>query len=314
MIWVRNGTYTLTSGLFLSKNCTEGNELVIQNYPGETPEVTCSNPETDAKRVNITGPYHVWDGIEVRGCYNGFNVHASNVKILNSKIHNNMLFGIVTVTNLGQLTNLEFAGNTIEVNGYVQSDTCTVGVKSSCTVHTLGGNPISAKNSHGIYLSDGNNCNGLNGVHVHHNLLRHAGGRGLQMNGSECSGVSSIQNVLVENNTFQDNSWGIALFYNINDIEISNNIFVINSWPATNDTDHTFIGLWGVENSEISNNEFTSSSSGVQPLRFYDNISGCPENNIDSNTWDVNSDDWLWNESGRSDFGSAFESVSGCGG
>lgn len=317
LIWVRNGTYTLTSGLFLSKTCTEGNELVIQNYPGESPKVTCSNPETDAKRVNITGPYHTWDGIEVYSCYNGFNVHASNVKILNSKIHNNMLFGIVTVTDQGELNNLEFAYNTVEVNGYIETADCTVGIKTDCDPHVAPWNPaenVSPKNSHGIYLSDGSNCNGLNGVHVHHNLLRHAGGRGLQMNGSECIGTSVIQNVLVEENTFENNSWGIALFYGVTDIEISNNDFVINSWPATNDTDHTFIGLWSVENSEISNNEFTSSSSGVQPLRFYDNISGCPENNINSNTWDVNSDDWLWNESGRSDFGSGFESVSGCGG
>ena len=315
LIVVRNGTYTLTSSLALSKNCSSGNPLTISNYSGESPKVTCSNPATDAKRVNMTGPYHTWDGIEIYGCYNGINIHASNVKVLNSKIHNNLLFGIITVTDQGELTNIEIAGNTVEVNGYIETADCTVGVKTDCDPHVAPWNPaenVSPKNSHGVYLSDGSNCNGLNGVHVHHNLLRHAGGRGLQMNGSECIGTSVIQNVLVEENTFENNSWGISLFYGVTDIEISNNDFVMNSWPATNDTDHTFIGLWAVENSVITNNTFTSGSSSVEPLRFYED-SGCPENDIDLNTWDVNSNNWLWNGSGRSDFGSNYESVSGCG-
>jgi hypothetical protein len=290
---------------------------VIQNYPGESPKVTCSSPETDAKRVNITGPFHVWDGIDIYGCYNGINLHASNVKILNSKIHNNILFGIVFVTNLGAVTGIEIAGNTVEANGYVESENCTVGVATSCTAHTLGGNPISPKDSHGIYLSN-SACGGIDGVHIHDNTTRHHGGRGIQLNGLEngdgspCA-ADGIKNVVIESNDILDGSWGISLFYGWANVQIIDNTFELNSWPTTNDTDHTFIGVWGANGLEVLNNVFSSSSSSMRPYMFFDNTVGCPTDDLDENTWDVNTDNWMWNNGGRSDFSSAFESVTGCG-
>lgn len=312
LIWVRNGTYTLSAALALNKDCAANVPVTIQNYPDEEPKVTCSNPESGAKRVEIYEPT-VWDGIEIYMCYNGINLFSGDVKILNSKIHNNMLFGILFVNNNGQIENVEIAGNTIELNGYVESETCTVGIKTSCTSHTLGGNPVSAKNAHGIYLSQGTNCNGIDGVHIHDNHLRHAGGRAIQTNGSECSDQDpDVRNVLIEHNTIENNSWGMAFFYRTSLFTIQNNTFIGNSWPDSNDTNHTFIGMWNLTSSDIKNNTFTSSSSSMQPL-FFISGSGCPTNDIDFNEWTLNTNNWIWADSGRSDFSTNFTSVSGCG-
>lgn len=59
LIQVREGTYTLTATLNLNKTCSEGNEITIQGYPGEDPIVTCSDPRTGAKRVELNGEWNI---------------------------------------------------------------------------------------------------------------------------------------------------------------------------------------------------------------------------------------------------------------
>ena len=323
LIWVRAGTYNITDVINLNKNCSSGNEIVIQNYPDESPKVVCTNPTAGGgnDRVEINGPYNVWDGIEISGCYDGIKNYVSHVKILNSKIHNNIFTGIVNVPLDGTMTNVEIVGNTIEANGYVESENCTVGDASNCTRYDdpfNPGNPISVKNIHQIYLSN-TTCENIDGVHIHHNILRNGGGRAFQMNGTDGGDGSAcqadgIKNVVFEDNTITNVSWGISGFYGISNVQIINNNFTINSWPTTNDSDHTFIGLWTVVNSTITGNTFTSTSSSVRPVQFYDDDSGCPPNEIEGNVWDISTDNWMWNGGGRSDFGSGFGSVSGCGG
>ena len=325
LIWVRNGTYNITDVINLNKTCTAGNWLTIQNYPGESPKVVCTAPTASGgnDRVEINGPYHVWDGIEISSCYDGIKNYVPHVKILNSKIHNNIFTGIVNVPISSTLTDVEIAGNTIEANGYIESENCTVGDASNCTRYDdpfNPGNPISVKNIHQIYISN-STCNNIDGVHIHDNVLRNGGGRAFQMNGTEggdgapCQ-ADGITNVVFEDNTISNTSWGISGFYGISGVQIINNDFTINSWPVTNDSDHTFIGLWALVNSVITGNTFNSTSSSVRPFNFFDNDSGCTDggnNDIDFNIYTINTNDWMYNEVVRNDFSSAYTSVTGCG-
>jgi len=322
-IWVRDGTYNTTSVINLNKSCSSGNEITVQNYPGESPKVVCTDPTAGGgnDRVEINGPYNVWDGIEVSSCYDGIKNYASHTKILNSKIHNNIFTGIVNVPLSGTMTDVEIAGNTLELSGYIESGSCTVGVATSCTRHDNPfdpGNPISVKNVHQIYISN-TTCNNVDGVHIHGNTIRNYGGRAFQMNGTEggdgapCQ-ADGIKNVVFEDNNVSGGSWGISAYYGISEIEVTGNTFTLDSWPATNDSDHTFFGIWGLTDSEISGNTLSSSSSSMRAFYFYDDDSGCPENLIGGSSWDLSTDDWMWSGGVRSDFSSAFGSVSGCGG
>jgi len=320
LIWVRDGTYNITSTINLNKNCSSGNEIVIQNYPGESPKVECTDPDAGggADRVEMNGQYNVWDGIEITSCYDGVKIYNSNNKVLNSSIHNNMFAGVQVVPLSGVIGGIEIAGNTIEVNGYVESGDCTVGVATSCTGHTFNSNPLSQKNVQQIYISNFT-CNNVDGVHVHGNTIRNYGGRAFQMNGTEggdgapCQ-PDGIKNVVFEDNVISGGSWGISAYYGVSQISVLNNQFTLDSWPTTNDTDHTFFGIWSLKDSEISGNMLSSTSSSMRAFNFYDDDSGCPENLIGGNTWDISTDNWMWSGGGRSDFGSGFGSVSGCGG
>ena len=144
------------------------------------------------------------------------------------------------------------------------------------------------------------------------------GGRAIQLNGltggdgSPCSSTG-INTITVQNNTITNSSWGMSLFYGWAAVTVDSNTFNIASWPTTNDTEHTFIGVWGANGLDVTNNSFTSSSSSVKPYMFFDATIACPTDDLDMNTFDLNTNDWMWNNSVRNDFTSAFESVTGCG-
>jgi len=301
LIHVRNGTYTLNSILSLNKNCTNGNEIIIRNYPGENPKIACNNPASsnDVKRVEANGQYNVWDGIEISNCWDGFKVHNSNNQILNSKIHNNIFSGIVISPLNPNISGIVIRGNTLEVNGYAESGNCTVGVATNCIEKTnpTNGQPLSLKNVQQIYFSN-STCNNIVGAQVDNNTIRNFGGRALQFNGltggsgSPCSS-NGIRNIIFENNTILNGSWGMSFFYGSGNNIIRNNTFALNNWPNTNDSEHTFMGLWGVRDTQITENQFNSNTT-VWPIYLSDSTSTCGTNNISSNTWDTNSNTWFY--------------------
>ena len=319
LIHVRNGTYTLNSILSLNKNCTNGNEIIIRNYPGENPKIACNNPASsnDVKRVEANGQYNVWDGIEISNCWDGFKVHNSNNQILNSKIHNNIFSGIVISPLNPNISGIVIRGNTLEVNGYAESGNCTVGVATNCIEKTnpTNGQPLSLKNVQQIYFSN-STCNNIVGAQVDNNTIRNFGGRALQFNGltggsgSPCSS-NGIRNIIFENNTILNGSWGMSFFYGSGNNIIRNNTFALNNWPNTNDSEHTFMGLWGVRDTQITENQFNSNTT-VWPIYLSDSTSTCGTNNISSNTWDTNSNTWFYNGGSRNDFSSSFSSLTGC--
>ena len=75
--------------------------------------------------------------------------------------------------------------------------------------------------------------------------------------------VRRIQNVLVENNLIENNSWGMVMYYNVERAVVRNNTVVIQSYPSTNESYHTFIGIYGSANNIIKNNIFYSTRSDV---------------------------------------------------
>lgn len=313
VIQVKNGTYDVfNTG---SRHGTESEPIYLEPYPGHNPVI--SGGQTPDDQIQLNAEWWVFKGFEIAGGYYCVRILDDHIVVADNHCHNSVYFGIVVVPADEEVSNIEISGNTIEAPGYVESGSCTKGVASSCTPHNFSGD-TSMKNRHGIYLSN-STCHNISNVHIHGNTIRHYGGRGIQMNGSEggdgapCS-ADGISNILIENNHISNGSWGMSFFYGATGIEVKNNTFTLDSWPSTNDSDHTFFGIWGLTASEISGNTLSSTSSSMRPFNFYDGSSGCPPNEIGQNTWNINTDEWMWNGSGRDDFSSGFGSVSGCGG
>lgn len=296
LIWVRNGTYTLTAKLNLSKTCTLGNEITIQNYPDESPVVTCNDPNTGTKRVEFNGQYNVWDGIEVKGCYEGFKVYTSNNTIQNSKIHHNLQHGIlIPVTNV-ELSGIKVHNNEIYHNGQDEAtgdNTCRDGT-----------NP---KLCHGIYISD-SGCNGTDGIEVTDNHIHDHAGRALQFNGEGCA--SWMDGTIVTGNTFENNSWNMVLFYQVRNSVITGNTFILNSWPTTNDSKHTHIAFYDSPNNTFYDNTLSATNSSVLAIRIMDEASET-QTSVDLNDWTQQGNGWTWNGSDRTDFSTQYKSVTG---
>lgn len=313
VIKVKNGTYgCLNTG---NRAGTSNNPIWVENYPGHSPVIACGT--CPSCRVELNSEYVYMRGFEIAGGWNCVRIQDDNIKFLNNNCHNSLWGGILVVPADEEVGNIEIAYNTSEVAGYVQSGTCTNGnVASSCTPHNNSGD-TSAKHRHEIYISNAP-CNGVNGVWVHHNTLRNTGGRAFQLNGltggsgAVCAGIG-LTGIIFEDNTISNTSWGVALFYGNSGNVFRNNTFTLNTRPSTNDTSHTFFGIYGIENTEISGNSFNSTNSGVTPYHFEDTSSGCPSNVFDDNMWDLNTNGWVWGGSNRNDFSTNFNSLSGCG-
>ena len=99
-------------------------------------------------------------------------------------------------------------------------------------------------------------CTGINNTVIRNNHIFGHGGKGILWNGFGCG--SEISNTVVKGNLIENNSWGIALFHNVTNAQITNNIFINDSRPNTNDVDWSFIGIWESRNNTITKNEFHS--------------------------------------------------------
>jgi len=179
-------------------------------------------------------------------------------------------------------------GNVIEKNG-IDSSACPSG-----------------KNCHGIYMSNFL-CTGVSNITIKRNVINDHPGRGIQFNGAGCS--SKMNDMLVENNLLENNSWGMVMYYNVERAVVRNNTVVIQSYPSTNDSNHTFVGIYGSASNIFKNNIFYSTRTDVSAVFIIDSTSA--NNTFDYNMWKVNTNNWQYKGSSRSDFTSKFASVTG---
>jgi parallel beta-helix repeat protein len=264
-----------------------GHKPVIDPGGGEYPEDCC--PSGGTPRVEIDAEWIIVEGFEIRYGWDGIKIYEGHNTIRNNWIHHNKKQGILVVST----NDIFIHGNTIEYNGTDQG-TC---IKSG---------EFSPKHCHAIYLSDFS-CEGVDNITIRGNLLSNHGGRGIQWNGLGCGSVK-MRNTLVENNIIENNSWGIVLYYNVENSLISNNTFVLESYPETNDNSHTFISIWDSTGNIITNNIFYSTRDDVSGVHIRDSES--TQNTFDYNLWKVENEWWVWEGGWRGDYNN-YQNVTG---
>lgn len=187
-------------------------------------------------RVEFNAEHVVFEGFEISCGFDGVTLHQGNNTIRNNYIHDNLYEGILIIS----ADNIVVEGNAISDNGVDPGECEFNGVSSP-------------KLCQGVYMSDFE-CTGIKNTVIRDNHIFGHGGRGILWNGFGCR--SEISNTVVDGNLIENNSWGIALFHDATDPQITNNIFINDLRPNTNDVDWTFIGIWGSENNTITSNEF----------------------------------------------------------
>lgn len=280
VITVRAGTYN--ENLVFRKSGTAEQPITLRNYPEETPIII---PGTGfAQRVELNAEYIIVEGFEIQGGYDGVKIYKSNNIVRNNYVHNNKFTGILIAATTTEISNVIVENNLVESNGFEPGT----------------GNPfsgLSLKNIHGIYISDFA-CVGTSNIAIRLNTILGHGGRAIQWNGDGCG--TKMRGTVVEGNLIENNSWGLALFYNVEGALITDNVFVFDRRPETNDTLWTFFGIWGSENNIISDNEFNSSLPDVAALIVVDEQS--THNTVDENTWRLNGSSWIWEGEERTDW------------
>ena len=288
-IQVKDGVYA--ERVNFVKNGTADNPIALVNYPGHAPVIDPGNgkyptdccPSSGTPRVEFNAEWTMIRGFEIRYGWEGIKVYKGHNTIEDNWIHLNKYGGITIVSTSDVLVR----GNVIEENG-IDPDACPSG-----------------KNCHGIYVSN-YLCSGASNITIKRNVVNDHPGRGIQFNGADCD--SLIEDIVVENNLLENNSWGMVMYYNVERAVVRNNTVVIQSYPSTNESYHTFIGIYGSANNIIKNNIFYSTRSDVSGPFIDDSQS--TNNTFDYNMWKVNSNYWQYN-GGRSDFTSKFSSASG---
>ena len=280
VITVRAGTYN--ENIVFSRNGTAELPITLKNFPDETPVII---PGTGlAERVELNAEYIIVEGFEIEGGYDGIKIYKSNNIVRNNYVHNNKFTGILIAATTSEISNVLVENNIVESNGFEPGSGDSY-------------SGISLKNVHGIYISDFA-CVGTSDITISNNTITGHGGRAIQWNGEGCG--TKMRGTIVEDNLIEDNSWGMALFYNVEGALITNNIFISDSRPETNDTFWTFFGIWGSENNTITDNSFTSTLPDITALIVVDEQS--THNTVDENTWDFPGNAWIWEGVERTDW------------
>lgn len=288
-IQVKDGIYEERVNIHVSG--TKDLPITLINYPDHSPVIDpgggqypteCCPPE-GTPRVEINAEWIILQGFEIRYGWEGIKIYKDHNTIRENWIHHNSFAGVLVVS----ASDVFIGNNTINNNG-TDEDSC---------ISPFSGerNP---KNCHGIYFSN-YFCDGMNNNTIRANAIRNHGGRGVQWN-SECDSRGVIRNTLVENNMLENNSWGMVMFFNTEDSTIINNTVVIEDYPSTNDSNHTFVGIYGSRNNIFMNNIFHSSRDDVFPLFILDEES--KQNSFDYNLWSENKGEWYWGGDWRGDF------------
>jgi len=282
-------TVCVKNGVYRGKVNISKTGIVLKNYPGHKPIIIPGYGL--GNRVEINAPETKVEGLEISGGYEGVKIYQPNTTIRNNYIHDNKFAGILIVSSDNNL----IVDNDIELNG-----TCG----RECDVP--GEERLSPKNVHGIYISD-YLCKGARNNIIRNNVIKDNPGMGINFNGSFCD--RGITGTIVERNELINNSWGIALFYNVRDSRFRNNRLSVSSHPKTNHTDFTHLGLWGSKNNLFHNNIFISIIPGYQPIRVYDEDS--EDQDVDGNTWSTKEEEWMWGGKELGSFKSSYKKTTG---
>lgn len=205
-IQVQNGTYTSSSRIEMSKNCTAAAPITLMAYPGAHPIYKAGY--SNFQEFHITGSWWIIDGFEVTGNYDGIKIdEGSHITLRNNWVHANQNQGIL-VGNEGSIGGDDLIyQNTIELNGQEGA-----GLTNPCNFN---GGVSSTRHCLAIHLSSG----GLNGVcsppqwqiknvTIKNNIIRMSGG-GIQFNASngkcDANDYAYLYNTRIENNIFEDN-------------------------------------------------------------------------------------------------------------
>lgn len=288
VILVKEGTYNRK--LNFTRSGTAENPIIVKNYPGHRPVLDFSTSPDEYPRVEFNAQYIVFEGFEIRNGWDGVKVYRPNNTIRNNYIYNNDYQGVLIIS----AGNVIIEGNTIRNNGAGTGQCLFDGVQS-------------VRHCHGIYISD-YFCAGTDNIVIRHNYIAGHGGRGIQWNGAGCA--SKMTHTLVEKNRIENNSWGMAIYYNVEHAVIKDNVFINRVRPRTNDTSWTFIGIWGSENNVVKNNIFYSTLPDFSALEVFDSESA--NNDVNNNLWKSEYTWWKWNGSWRSDWEN-YKAVTGWG-
>lgn len=288
LIVVKNGTYNGKLDFRISG--TAEKPITVKNYPGHSPVLDFAASPDQYPRVEFNAQYIILDGFEIRNGWDGVKVYQPNNTIRNNYIHGNTRQGILIVST----DNIIVEGNKIKDNGVATGQCLFDGVSSP-------------KHCHGVYISD-YKCTGADNIVIRGNYISGHGGRGIQWNGQGCA--SRMDNTVVEGNRIENNSWGLALFYNVWGAVIRNNKFINKVRPNTDDTSWTFMGIWGSQNNTIEGNVFYSTLTDFSPLEVFDSASA--NNAVNNNVWKSKYPRWKWEDSWRSDW-MDYKAVTGWG-
>lgn len=282
-------TVCVKNGVYRGKVNISKTGIVLKNYPGHKPVII---PGYDiGNRVEINAPETTVEGFEIRGGYEGVKIYKPGTTIRNNHIHDNKFAGILIVSTDNNL----IVDNDIELNGACGEE---------CDVP--GEERLSPKNVHGIYISD-YLCKGARNNIIRNNVIQDNPGMGINFNGSFCD--RGIIGTIVEGNELINNSWGIALFYNVRDSRFRNNRLSVSTHPDTNHTDFTHLGIWGSKNNLFHNNIFISIIPGYQPIMIYDRDS--EDQDVDGNIWSIKEEEWTWGGKELDSFKSSYKKTTG---
>lgn len=282
-IQVKNGVYT--ERVDFRRSGTSTNPITLINYPDHAPVIDPGGgkyPSDFLNRVEINAEWIIIEGFEIRYGWDGVKIYNPHNVVRNNWIHHSRYQGILIVST----NDIYVEGNTIEYNG---TD------PGACFKNEWGGE--SPLHCHGVYMSDFL-CKGMIGITIRNNTLSNNPGRGILWNGLGCT--TKMQNTVVEGNLINNNSWGIALYYNVEGALITNNIFINESRPVTDDINWTFVGIWRSQDNTISENEFYTTHADFKAIIVDDNQS--KNNNVNNNTWRTAGSMWVWGGELRMDW------------
>ncbi len=282
-------TVCVKNGIYRGKVDISKTGIVLKNYPGHRPVIIPGYGLGNRVEINATGTRV--EGFEISGGYEGIKIYQPNTTIRNNHIHDNKFAGILIVSTDNNL----ILDNDIELNGSCGKE---------CDVP--GEERLSPKNVHGIYISD-YLCRGARNNIIRNNVIKDHPGMGINFNGSFCD--RGITGTIVEGNELVNNSWGIALFYNVRDSSFRNNRLSVSSHPDTNHTDFTHLGIWGSKNNLFRNNTFISIMPGYQPVMVFDDNS--KKQDVDGNTWATTGEEWMWGGKELGSFKSSYKKTTG---
>lgn len=284
-------TVCVKNGVYSGKVNISTTGLVLKNYPGHKPVIIPGYGT--GNRVEINASETTVEGFEISGGYEGIKIYRPNTTIRNNYIHDNKFAGILIVSTDNNL----ILDNDIELNG-------TCGMRCDMPGQVR----LSPKNVHGIYISD-YLCKGARNNLIRNNVIKDNPGMGINFNGSLCRSGIGIINTIVEGNELINNSWGIALFYNIKDSRFRNNRFSASTHPDTNHVNFAHLGIWGSTNNTIEKNIFISLMPGYRPLMVFDKDS--ENQQVDGNTWSTHEEEWVWGGKELGSFKSNYKNTTG---